>query len=60
MTGIDENTTDEIVTVVNIYNMRGQKLDTLDLNALANGVYILQGLTNDGRLVSCKVVLNRR
>ena len=60
VTGIDENTTDEIVTVVNIYNMRGQKLDTLDLNALANGVYILQGLTNDGRLVSCKVVLNRR
>ena len=60
VTGIDENTTDEIVTVVNIYNMRGQMLNTLDLNALANGVYILQGLTNDGRLVSRKVVLERR
>lgn len=60
VTGIVENTADEIITIVNIYNMRGQMLKTTDVNELSAGVYILQGLTEDGRLVSHKAVVNRR
>ncbi len=58
VTGIDENTADEIITIVNIYNMRGQILKTINLNELASGVYIIQGMTKDGRLVNQKVVVN--
>ena len=60
MTGIPENTDNEIVTVTNIYNMNGQRIQTRDLNELTTGVYVIQGLTNDGRLVSRKTVVNRR
>lgn len=59
VTGIDENPADEIVTIMSIYNMKGQMLKTVNLNELANGVYILQGLTEDGRLVSNKIVVNK-
>ena len=60
VTGIPENTDNEIVTVTNIYNMNGQRIQTRDLNELTTGVYVIQGLTNDGRLVSRKTVVNRR
>jgi hypothetical protein len=59
VTGIDENTSDEIITLVNIYNMQGQILKAVNLDELSTGVYILQGLTEDGRMVSCKIVVNR-
>ena len=60
VTGIPENASDEIVTIVNLYNMRGQKLGTLDMDELNSGVYIIQGVTEDGRLVSRKVVVSKR
>jgi len=60
VTGIPENTNDEIVTITNIYNMYGQRIQARDLNELTTGVYVIQGLTNDGRLVSRKTVVNRR
>lgn len=58
VTGIAENDNQEIVTIVNLYNMRGQQLGTKDLNELKSGVYILQGLTQEGRLVSRKIVVD--
>ena len=59
VTGITENAEGDIVTIVNLYNMRGQQLGTKDLNGLGTGVYILQGLTMDGKLVSKKVVISK-
>ena len=57
VTGIEENTNTEIVTVLNIYNMRGQSVAIKDLNELSTGIYILQGLTNEGQMVNKKVVV---
>ena len=57
VTGITE-AEDEIVTLVNIYNMQGQSLGIKDLNELNSGVYILQGQTRNGNLVIKKMVIN--
>lgn len=59
VTGIGENTSDEIITLVNIYNMQGQMMKTINPDELSTGVYILQGLTEDGRMVSRKVVVGK-
>ena len=59
VTGVDENTSDEIITLVNIYNMQGQILKAVNLDELSTGVYILQGLTEDGRMVSRKIVVSK-
>ena len=59
VTGIDEDSESEIVTVMNLYNMQGQCLGIKDVNELNTGVYILQGLTKDGRLVNRKIAVNR-
>ena len=60
VTGIDENENQEIVTILNLYNMRGQQLGTKNLNELKSGMYILQGLTREGRLVSRKVMVDKK
>ena len=59
VTGLSENDNEEIVTVMKIYTMNGQCLKHNDLNALSDGVYILQGLTEEGKLVTRKAVVNR-
>ncbi len=59
VTGIEENSNEEIATVTRIYTMNGQCLKHSDINALSNGVYLIQGVTENGRLVSRKVVINR-
>ena len=58
VTGIEENSLDEIISVTRIYTMNGQVLKCNDTEELSNGIYILQGLTKDGKLVSQKVVVN--
>jgi len=60
VTGIEENTNSRIVNVLSIYTMSGQRIMVGDLNALNTGVYIIQGLTEDGRLVSRKVMVDRK
>jgi len=59
VTGIEENLDDEIVTIMKIFNANGQSLQVKDLKELNTGLYILQGLTKDGRTVSKKVVVNK-
>jgi len=46
--------------VMNIYNMQGQRIKTNSLDDLSTGVYILQGLTENGQMVSQKVVINKK
>ena len=59
VTGIEENLDDEIVTIMRIFNANGQSLQVKDLNELNMGLYILQGLTKDGKIVSKKMVVNK-
>lgn len=59
VTGLEENASEEIVSIARIYTMSGQCIKCNNISDLSNGVYILQGLTQDGRLVSRKVVVNR-
>jgi hypothetical protein len=59
VTGLEENANEVIVDVLNVYNMKGQRIMVKDLNELNAGIYILQGLTEDGQMVSRKVVVNK-
>ena len=59
VTGIEEHTTDEIVTLINVFNINGQSLKIKDLNELGTGLYIIQGLTQDGRMVNRKIVVDK-
>lgn len=58
VTGIADNTDESIISVVKIYTLNGQCLKHNNVNELTNGIYILQGLTEDGRWVNRKVVIN--
>ena len=55
VTSVEENTLEEIVTVTNVYTMSGQLLRNVRLEDLSQGVYIIQGLTESGKLVSRKI-----
>jgi hypothetical protein len=59
VTGIPENTDEEIVTVTKVYTLNGQLLHQADTETLSNGVYIIQGLTRSGNLTTKKMVINR-
>ena len=59
VTGIEEGTDTKILTVLNIYNMRGQSVSIKDLDELSTGIYILQGMTKDGQMVSKKIVVTK-
>ena len=54
--GISEIGYEEIVTVKAVYNLAGQQLNCNDINELSQGIYIIHGLTKDGKSVVKKVV----
>ena len=59
VTGIEELNTETIVTVLRIFTTSGQTLSSKSLDELGTGLYIIQGLTKDGKIVSRKVMVNR-
>lgn len=59
VTGIEENTEGEIVTILRIFNANGQAVRGMNLEELPTGLYILQGMSKDGNLVSKKVIVNK-
>lgn len=59
VTGLPENTDEEIVTVTKIYTLNGQMIRNANLEDLSRGVYIVQGLTKDGRLINKKTIVNQ-
>lgn len=59
-TRIEEWTNNAVVTVLRVFNILGQPLQVKDMNELNTGVYILQGMTEDGRLVNQKVLINKK
>ena len=59
VTSIPENETEnEIVTLLKIYSASGQIIRNANFGELTSGVYIIQGLTSTGKLGTKKVVLN--
>ena len=59
VTGIGEHNLGEMTSVLRIFTTTGQCIKHNNVNKLSNGVYILQGLTQDGQPISQKVVVNR-
>ena len=59
ITKVHENTEQEIVTLLKIYSINGQIIRNAKIEELSSGIYILQGLTEDGRWVNRKVVINK-
>lgn len=59
VTGIEDKTDEQIATVMKIYTLSGQCLKYNNVNELTNGIYLLQGLTEDGRWVNRKIVINK-
>ena len=60
VTGIEEKVDNRIINVLNVYNMKGQRISSNHMSELNTGVYILQGLAEDGRLVSQKVMVDKK
>ena len=58
VTGIEENMDSEIVSVTKVYTLNGQLLNHAETETLGNGVYIIQGLTRSGNLVTKKMAIN--
>lgn len=59
VTSIPENESDnEIVTLLKIYSASGQVIGNAKMGELSPGVYIVQGLSSTGKLVTKKVFLN--
>ncbi len=59
VTGIEEDADSVIVSLLNVYNMKGQRMKVADMNELQTGIYIMQGLTQEGQVVTKKIVINR-
>lgn len=50
-----ENESEVIITLSHVYTITGQRIQHVDLEKLKPGLYILQGLTSDGKLVTRKI-----
>jgi len=57
VTMVDENSDETLVTITKVYTLTGQLLRNAKPEELSPGVYILQGLTQDGRLVTKKYTI---
>lgn len=57
VTSIAESTSEDIVTVLQVYTMTGQLIQNANLDKLSQGVYIVQGLTPSGKLVNKKMMV---
>lgn len=57
ITDIKESFDSKIISLLNVYNLKGQRINVEDLNELSTGIYFLQGWTEDGRLVSKKTLV---
>ena len=56
ITGISENTEQEIVSILSIYNIKGQLVNTKDISELTPGVYAIIGTTESGKTIVKKVL----
>ena len=57
VSSLGENQDEEIVTILNVFNISGQKIPVTKLENLNPGAYVVQGLTNQGRVISRKLII---
>lgn len=57
VTEVQEHAQEAIVTVLKVYTMTGQLIRNVNREELSTGVYILQGLTQNGKLINQKVYI---
>lgn len=57
VTTVPETADTEFVTITDIYTASGQRLRKANLDELSPGVYVIQGLTSDGKLVTRKMIV---
>ena len=48
---------EEIVDIVEIYNINGQRVNAKDVQELNQGIYIIKGVTNSGKTIVKKIIL---
>lgn len=53
---IPENEYEEIVNIIDVYNTNGQRINTLNINELSQGIYIIKGVTESGKTVIRKMI----
>lgn len=58
VTSVEEDIAEELVSVTKIYTMNGQLIRNAKVEDLSKGVYIVQGLTSSGKLVTRKVMVD--
>ena len=59
VTGLQENTDEEIVTILRMFNASGQTINSKTLEGLNTGVYIIQGVTKEGNWASKKIMIEK-
>ena len=57
VTSVPESTSEEIIKITGIYTMSGQRLNNTDERSLNRGVYIVQGFTSEGKIITKKSVV---
>lgn len=58
VTTVQENTTETIVNILKVYNMNGQLIQNANMETWSKGIYIIQGLTESGKLVIRKTMVD--
>ena len=58
VTGVPENTDEEIVDVLKVYTLNGQLIRNANLETLSRGIYLIQGLSRKGKLVVQKKIVD--
>lgn len=53
---INENEYENIVDIIEIFNINGQHVNTLNINELNQGIYIIKGVTETGKTVIRKMI----
>ena len=56
VTSVPENEYEEIVNILEIYNVNGQRVNYNNINELNNGMYIVKGVTENGKITIRKIV----
>lgn len=57
VTSVPEDNEEAIVTVLNVYTLSGQRVQTNGLESLSKGVYLLEGITSDGKRIHRKIAI---
>ena len=57
VTGVSESVDEEIVSITKIYTLNGQVIRNANHEELSRGVYIIQGLTSNGKLTTKKLII---